>query len=404
MYSTKRRRSSRRVSPRRSRSESARIITDSDGVEYELVPRRKSFDRRSSTSADVESVSPMETKQNLSQLAGATMADWVTMSAQPKKAERMSHKSRSSSSKSSKQIFIPSSLEGILSDGGSHLGQNLSGIVQGFGQNFLSLGDLALPTGDVTTEIENIVSHIKVDFDNLDIKKNGRVNLDHILSKAVQNESNLSSKPFSDMKSEFLQFSDNINIDRNAEALHPKFGEITVQIPTRGSYPSPLHYLHAMKILSLSEMSFGHNVDTSPCDIARKNVAALATQPHAEIIEAMSAKCDTKITTRKWFSMASEDTKFFYYLFIAMWCKYAQNRKYADALRSTGSKYLFEKDAETLNLYGVYLMIIRGLLAAGWVTYKSGSVNPAGVFHKWVLPLISKIYSENSAKDMYELQ
>jgi hypothetical protein len=214
-----------------------------------------------------------------------------------------------------------------------------------------------------------------------------------------------------------LPFTNKIGTDQWAEVLSPAFGQITMDYPVPAVYPSPIHYVEAMKIASLSSMPMNLAGSTmgpglaTPCDNARLALPSLVMQPHASIIKSVADSCS--VTGKDWFKRETAHGRFWYSLWIALWAKYQQNPRYAGALFSTGNKLLMYYDSDPIyghgpapsngaqrgmNAVGFLLMLLRGCVAAGWVSQRGPqAVHPGFIFDKWILPAIAAVYTDAPA-------
>lgn len=219
---------------------------------------------------------------------------------------------------------------------------------------------------------------------------------------AKQNDSNVKGK--------ILPFTDKINTDEWAEVLSPMYGRIMVDEPVKAVYPSPMHYVEAMKIASLSSGPFsmgGTPAGLTPCDNARQTLAALALQPYATIIKSVADTCKVDLSsTNNWLTIETARGRFWFYLWLALWAKFSQNQQYAAQLVSTGGKILIYysddpiygqgQDGSKANAVGFLLMILRGIVAAGWAYNRANPVNAIFVFKNLIEPAIAAVYKDNA--------
>jgi hypothetical protein len=231
--------------------------------------------------------------------------------------------------------------------------------------------------------------------------KDGKVDKEKVIDSTIVHVTGSDTTQLP-MKDKILPFTSKLGTDQYAEVLSPEFGRITVSEPVSSTYPSPMHYVEAMKIASLSSMPLGGMGQTpaSPCDDARATLSSLALQPHASIIKSVANSC--VVTGKDWFKPETARGRFWFYLWIGLWSKFVQNAKYANALYATGGKLLIFYDSDAvygqgpdgagLNAAGFLMMLLRGIIGAGWGTQRNAANNPGFFFDKWVLPAINAVY------------
>lgn len=223
------------------------------------------------------------------------------------------------------------------------------------------------------------------------------------------------------VKDKILPFTSDKTIDSNAVVLSPEFGSIDMIEPVVAKYPTPIHYVEAMKISTFSSSTpniLGIPSIQKPtgCDKAREAIPSLVLRTGTFVIKAVSNACDASTDLKNridWYKPELARGRFWLYLWLALWQKYRDDSDLAGALVNTGSKLLIFYDADTVygdgegttppivgvNTVGFILMFIRSLMAAGWWNYPSegpGTV-PNAIFEKWIRPAIDAVYEVDSA-------
>lgn len=299
-------------------------------------------------------------------------------------------------------LRIPTNLAGLVP--GSSAPNGFPGALGPFGQ-FTPMGPEPVKINAIPLWFKSLKTYMSQP--DIPIVKEGKIDVNKVIDTTID-----PSKTQDLQKDKILPFTNKISTDQWAEVLCPEFGRITEDEPVPAAYPSPMHYVEAMKIASLSSMPMNlggmGQTSSTPCDDARATLASLATQPHASIIKSVAASCPAD--TKDWYKVETARGRFWFYLWLGLWAKYAQNPKYAGALYGTGNKMLtyYDADAEYGNgnvqsvtgtdAAGFLLSIIRGIVAAGWTSSRSNPINPGYVFEKWVKPIIANSYGDDSTQ------
>jgi hypothetical protein len=315
--------------------------------------------------------------------------------------------------------------------GGLAIPQNLAGVVSGASPftnplaGILGMGGAVMGTKEVKDDdkiplavyhLSDAVREMIEDKDKYTIVKDGKIDPEKIISKKTADklwsaEGHAAARKSKPIKDQILAFSDNLATDQYAEALSPNYGTISVDVPVPGTFPSPTHYVSAMKIASLSQAPMGMNALT-PCDDARSAMAALALQPHASIAKQAAKACDSKIAEGGWYKLESARGRMFVHLWIGLWAKYLQNPRYAAILVGTEGKILKYDVSDDImgsdngngfDIVGCMLMILRSIIVAGWFSYYGGRVNSVGVFDQWAKPVLDEVYAyrDDALDDRY---
>jgi hypothetical protein len=221
------------------------------------------------------------------------------------------------------------------------------------------------------------------------------------------------------VKDQVLCFSDERSTDGYAEVLSPKYGgPLPLLMPTPKKYPSPVHYVEAMKMISAATpgalMAGGIDVSAitgqpvvDSCDIARLQSDTYLQQPYSSVMQSLSKPCDPKAIKQGFFDTTTILCKFWISLWIGLWAKYQLYPKYAGALVNTGSKLLIylpaDQDAMMVygmksdstmlkgcNAAGLMLMMIRKYAKAGVLTNRLAA--PTAIYDKFMRPILEEIY------------
>jgi hypothetical protein len=366
--------------------------------------RTRRLSRKSTPYA--QNISQLTSAANLNALARSGQLSWMTspLGLQVQQALAVPVQTASSRRRPSRvggfNIQIPSNLAGLVPGAIAPSGGGVASLLNAQGQ-FTPSGPEAVKDDALWKGVAKFTAWLKL-ADNPMIK-DGKVEASKVFDTSITATPKQAAQ-----KDKIQPFTNKLQTDTWAEVLSPEFGRISVEEPVAAVYPSPMHYVESMKIASLSSMPMGLTSQTaySPCDDARATLASLALQPHASIIKSVANSCSlTDGPGKDWLKPETARGRFWFYLWLGLWNKFAQNSKYANALYSTGSKLLIYYDNDDIygqgsdgsgtNAAGFLLMLARGLIAAGYASVRGNAVNPGYLFDKWVLPAIKAVYKED---------
>ena len=208
-----------------------------------------------------------------------------------------------------------------------------------------------------------------------------------------------------------LSFGSDVSSDYYAEALSPRYSDLLpINIPVANrNYPSPVHYVEAMKILSVSTpKELLGLVPPTPCDYARDQIDLLVNQPNSYIIEDVAGRCDGD-RTGDFYDVSTVAGKFYISLWIALWAKYKINRKYLNTLLGTGRRMLVYHSSEEFyginkemkggNCVGFMLMLLRAMPDQ----ILSGKVSPVVIYDLYVRPILDNIVNYDPVIETVEV-
>lgn len=369
---------------------------------YGHGPRTSRKSKRDTTAPYIrDAAQRAATMANLEALARSGTLGWLPppMNVQQQiAASALTASSRRGSRVGGLNIQIPSSIAGLVPGMATSIGQ--------IGQT---------PLMGTTTEVREKFVGFKKMVEvllaaladaNTKIIKDGKVDPNKVMDKELKSDKLPTDAP---NKDKILAFTDKLGVDQWAEVLGPSNGRIAVTEPISAVFLSPVHYVETMKIASLSStpLNLGSQSGVSTCDDARTILPTLAMQPYADVLREVAESCtygsSQKVTD--WLKIETARGRFWFYLWIGLWSKYTQNIQYANSLVSTGNKFLIYYsiwakygvpyiDGAGTNAVGVLLMLIRGLVAAGWAS-RVPLDNPNYIFEQWIVPILKDIYKEN---------
>lgn len=215
-------------------------------------------------------------------------------------------------------------------------------------------------------------------------------------------------------KDKIFLFSNDRQTDSYAETLAPDFGgPLYINVPAKVSYPSPVHYVESMKMLTSSSPAtllagntiINSGIPMTPCDFSRISTPQMVRQPYASVITGVARACDNQALKQKFYEIDSVIGKFWASLWIGLWAKFYKYPKYASILAGTGTKLLVFDNEDTIygtpngtsdgiNAVGVLLMFIRAFVNAGYIVRRTH--NPLAFFDKYVKPILLKMYKMDS--------
>jgi hypothetical protein len=221
------------------------------------------------------------------------------------------------------------------------------------------------------------------------------------------------------LKDHVVLFGDDVTTDAYAEHLSPSrcSGPLPLMVPVPKSYPSPMHYVEAMKIVTSSspamllgglpaqqQMSAMPHMDS--CDIARIQSDMLVQQPYASTIKTMAETCKSKAVAADFFKPETILCRFWLSLWISLWAKYSLYPRHMNVLLGTGKKLLIyaPTDGDTLygvkkeensevrngtNAVGILLLFMRTMARNGWLSDRRTS--PTAMYDTYVKPVLAHI-------------
>jgi hypothetical protein len=209
-----------------------------------------------------------------------------------------------------------------------------------------------------------------------------------------------------------LDFSSSPSNDQYAEALSPDLGgPIEMVTPVHAIYQSPTHFVETMKILATSGNVQPGTQRTATCENVRALMPELAVQPYASVIRSAA---DGACPVGEWFTLEARARpgQFWIYLWIALWAKYQQKPGLRNVLLNTEGKALMfvsesklyglakgttvarQNQRRGLNVAGVMLMLMRGVIRSG---YMDGNppIDPVALYEKFVFPVLRGTYGDS---------
>lgn len=212
------------------------------------------------------------------------------------------------------------------------------------------------------------------------------------------------------VKDKVVVFSDDKMTDVYSEHLSPAYGgALPILVPMQHTYPSPMHYVESMKMVSSASPAMllagiGSGImpgqpQLDACDFARSQSDMIASQPYASVVKSVAGSCGEKALKAGFYKPESVLCRFWISLWIALWAKYQLYPKYMSALIGTGKKLLVYETDDKLygmdstgagaNGTGILLMMMRLMASKGYLSNRYNS--PTAVYDKYVRPLLESI-------------
>jgi hypothetical protein len=226
--------------------------------------------------------------------------------------------------------------------------------------------------------------------------------------------------PLSTMKDHVVLFGDKVT-DMYAEHLSPArcSGPIPLMVPAVKSYPTPMHYVEAMKMITAASPAMlmaGTTPQAAPgmaplkaCDIIGMHSDIFINQPSADAIRTISMQCNGAAKSAGWWKPETILCRFWLSLWIALWAKYSLYPAHMSVLLNTGKKMLIYSSTNTtygveespqqeyhgVNATGMLLMLLRAMANKGWLS--SRQINPIAVFDQHVKPILKTMLSDDGS-------